>query len=93
MIKLVKINHRIRYPPFDSSKLDADKIPIVEHSFAIDGPVVPPFRLGKENSWLVERTVEGEYETDSEYHGQVPQIIKKQRTGSVSYTHLRAHET
>ena len=78
---LVKINHRIRYPPFDSSKLEADKIPVVEHSFEIDGPVAPPFRLGNEKSWLVERTIEGEYEIDNEYHGQIPQIIEKQRTG------------
>ena len=78
---MVKVKHRIRYPPFESSKLDADKIPIVEHSFEIDGPVVPPFRLGKQDSWLVERTIEGDYETDCLYHGEVPQIIAKQRTG------------
>ena len=78
---MVKINHRIRYPPFDSSKLDADKIPIVEHSFEIDGPIVPPFRLGSHNSWLVERIVDDEFEIDCKYHGEIPQIIEKQRTG------------
>ena len=78
---MVKVKHRIRYPPFESSKLDADKIPIVEHSFEIDGPVVPPFQLGRQDSWLVERTIEGDYETDHIYHGEVPQIIEKQRTG------------
>ena len=66
---MVKVKHRIRYPPFESSKLDADKIPIVEHSFEIDGPVVPPFRLVKQDSWLVERTIEGDSETDCLYHG------------------------
>ncbi len=78
---MVKINHRIRYPPFESSKLEPDKIPIVEYSFEIDGPVVPPFSLGSQNSWLVERTIEGDYDLDKEYHGTVPQIIEKQRTG------------
>ena len=78
---MVKINHRIRYPPFESGKLNADKIPIVEYSFEIDGPVIPSFRLGNENSWLVERVIEDEHEIDSEYHGETPQIIEKQRTG------------
>ena len=78
---MVDIKHRIRYPPFESSKLDADKIPIVEYSFNVEGPVIPPFRLGNEKSWFVERTIEGDYEVDTEYHGEIPQIIEKQRTG------------
>ena len=78
---MVRVNHRIRYPPFESSKLDASQIPIVEHSFDIEGPVVPGFQLGTQDSWLVERTIEGEHELDSGYHGEVPQIIEKQRTG------------
>ncbi len=84
---MVNVKHRIRYPPFESSKLNADKIPIVEHSFTVDGPVIPSFRLGKEDSWIVERIVEGEHETNSEYHGETPQIIEKQRTG----WYLRPH--
>jgi hypothetical protein len=72
---MVSVKHRIRYPPFESAKLNAEHIPIVEHSFEIDGPVIPPFRLGSEDSWLVERVVEGEYEKDSAYHGEKPQII------------------
>jgi hypothetical protein len=78
---MVNVKHRIRYPPFESAKLNADKIPIVEHSFTVEGPVIPSFRLGNEDSWIVERIVEGEHETDSQYHGEAPQIIEKQRTG------------
>ena len=78
---MVQVTHRIRYPPFESGKLNAEQIPVVEYSFEIDGPVIPPFKLGKTNSWHVERIIEGNYETDSKYHGAVPQIIEKQRTG------------
>lgn len=78
---MVDIKHRIRYPPFESSKLNADKIPIVEHSFEIDGPIIPPFQLGTEDSWFLERTIDGDFEVDTKYHGSVPQIIEKQRTG------------
>ena len=78
---MVQVTHRIRYPPFESGKLNAEQIPVVEYSFEIDGPVIPPFKLGKTNSWHVERIIEGNYETDSKYHGEVPQIIEKQRTG------------
>lgn len=78
---MVEVKHRIRYPPFESSKLNAEMIPIVEHSFNVEGAVIPPFRLGMENSWFIERVIEGEYEVDTEYHGNIPQIIEKQRTG------------
>ncbi len=78
---MVQVKHRIRYPPFESAKLNADQIPVVEYSFNIDGPVIPPFQLGKHDSWLVERVIEGDYEADQKYHGEVPQIIEKQRTG------------
>lgn len=78
---MVEVKHRIRYPPFESSKLNAEMIPIVEHRFEVDGPAVPPFMLGKENSWFVERTIDGDYDIDTEYHGKIPQIIEKQRTG------------
>ena len=84
---MVSVKHRIRYPPFESSKLNAGKIPIVEHSFDVDGPVFPSFRLGKEDSWIVERIVEGEHETDSTYHGDTPPIIEKQRTGWYLFPH------
>ena len=78
---MVEVKHRIRYPPFESSKLNAEMIPVVEHKFEVDGPVVPPFTLGKEDSWFLERTIDGEYDADTEYHGKIPQIISKQRTG------------
>ena len=78
---MVDIKHRIRYPPFESSKLYADKIPIVEQTFNIDGPAIPSFRLGSEDSWFLERTINGDFDVDTEYHGDVPQIIEKQRTG------------
>ena len=78
---VVEVKHRIRYPPFESSKLNAEMIPVVEYKFDVDGPVVPPFILGTKDSWFVERTIAGEYDIDTEYHGRVPQIIEKQRTG------------
>lgn len=78
---MVRITHRIRYPPFESSKLNPEAIPIAENSFEIDGPVVPAFKLGSEDSWLVERTIEGKYEFDSKYHGDIPTAIEKQRKG------------
>ena len=78
---MVKIRHRIRYPPFEPSKLIAENIPIVEYDFEIDGPVFPPFRLGKKDSWIVERVIEDDFEVDTKYHGETPQIIDKQRTG------------
>ncbi|MGB1474857.1 MAG: hypothetical protein ACPG73_01505 [Candidatus Poseidoniaceae archaeon] len=78
---MVEVKHRIRYPPFESSKLNAEMIPIVEKTFEVDGAVVPPFILGKQDSWFVERTINGEYDADTEYHGEIPQIIEKQRTG------------
>tara|TARA_B110001452_G_scaffold266713_1_gene274347 strand:+ start:2597 stop:3676 length:1080 start_codon:yes stop_codon:yes gene_type:complete len=78
---MVNVKHRIRYPPFEPAKLNANHIPIVEHSFEVEGPVIPSFRLGTEDSWIVERVVEGEPELNSNYHGTTPQIIEKQRTG------------
>ncbi len=78
---MVEVKHRIRYPPFESSKLNAEKIPVVEYKFEVDGPVIPSFILGKKDSWFVERTIDGEYDIDTNYHGTVPQIIEKQRTG------------
>ncbi len=84
---MVEVKHRIRYPPFESGKLIAEHIPVVEYSFEVDGPVIPPFKLGSTDSWHVERVIEGDYETDSRYHGEVPQIIAKQRTG----WYLRPH--
>ena len=61
---MVKITHRVRYPPFDPSNLTPRKLPVVENQFEIDGPVIPPFRLGNENTWLVERVIDGDYEVD-----------------------------
>ena len=78
---MVQVKHRIRYPPFESGKLNAEHIPVVEYSFEVDGAVIPPFKLGNSDSWHVERVIEGDYETDTKYHGEVPQIIEKQRTG------------
>ena len=44
---MVEVKHRIRYPPFESSKLNAEMIPVVEHKFEVDGPVVPRLHWGK----------------------------------------------
>jgi len=78
---MVKVTHRIRYPPFESQKLNPEHIPIVEHSFEIEDSAIPAFRLGSENSWIVERVVDGEHDVDIKYHGEEPQIVQKQRRG------------
>ena len=48
----------------------------IRNSFEIEGNVVPPFKLGSEKSWLVERIVEGDYQFDSAYHGNIPSTIE-----------------
>ena len=78
---MVSVTHRIRYPPFESDRLNPSHIPIVEHSFEVEEDAVPPFRLGTEDSWIIERVIDGDYEIDTEYHGKTPHIIEKQRTG------------
>ena len=34
---------------------------------------------------VLERTIDGDFEVDTKYHGNVPQIIEKQRTGGIFY--------
>ena len=45
--KMVQVKHRIRYPPFESGKLNAEHIPVVEYTFEVDGPVIPPLQVRK----------------------------------------------
>ena len=88
---MVQVKHRIRYPPFESGKLNAEHIPVVEYTFEVDGPVIPPFRLGNTDSWHVERVIEGDYESDNRYHGVVPQIIAKQSLAAKNCFTERLH--
>ena len=78
---MVRVTHRVRYPPFESDKLLPEFLPIAENSFEIDGAVAPPFVLGNEESWLIERSVEGDVEFDLNHIGKIPLVIEKQRTG------------
>ena len=80
-MNLVRVTHRVRYPPFESDKLLPEFLPIAENSFEIDGAVAPPFVLGNEKSWLIERSVEGDVEFDLNHIGKIPLVIEKQRTG------------
>ena len=34
---MVKVRHRVRYPPFESSKMNPEEIPIAENSFELKG--------------------------------------------------------
>ena len=45
---MVQVKHRIRYPPFESGKLIAEHIPVVEYTFEVDGPVNLP------SSWEIQ---------------------------------------
>jgi len=78
---MVRIIHRVRYPPFESANLFAERLPIAENDFSVDGPVAPPFKLGSEDSWIVERIVDEEVEYDLTHIGHVPPVVDKQRTG------------
>ena len=78
---MVRIIHRVRYPPFESGNLFAERLPIAENNFSVEGPVAPPFKLGSEDSWIVERIVDEGAEYDLTHIGHVPPIVDKQRTG------------
>ena len=78
---MAQIIHRIRYPPFEPDRLYPEHLPICENKFEIEGAVAPGFKLGAEKSWLVERVVDDDAELDLNYHGEIPSIIEKQRTG------------
>ena len=86
---MVQVKHRIRYPPFESAKLIAEHIPVVEYDFEVDGAVIPPFKLGNTDSWHVERIIEGDYEIDTKYHGEVPhtQFQATHQAGVISQIH------
>ncbi|MDP6869785.1 MAG: hypothetical protein QGI21_03315 [Candidatus Poseidoniaceae archaeon] len=78
---MVKVIHRVRYPPFESKRILPEFIEAAEHEFEVEGATVPPFIIGKKSSWMLERIVEGDHEIDCDYHGDPPQIISAQRTG------------
>ena len=78
---MVKITHRVRYPPFESKRIIPKHIEVAEHTFEVDGATVPEFTIGNEESWIIERIVQGDSEIDCSHHGTEPQIITAQRTG------------
>ncbi|HIF46280.1 MAG TPA: hypothetical protein EYQ73_05740 [Candidatus Poseidoniales archaeon] len=78
---MAEITHRIRYPPFESDRFYPEHLPICENKFKIDGAVAPGFKLGADESWLVERIVDDDAVLDLSHHGETPSIIEKQRTG------------
>ena len=91
---------RIRYPPFEPNRWRTDALPIAEHQFKIgsfenkDQAIeelnsrCPPFKLGEDDSWMIERR----YRYDDEILSAVqhdhwlesnkfPRIVKRQRRG------------
>ena len=45
---------RVRYPPFEHYNAEPDKIPLVEVMLESENMPPPEFKLGSENSWMVE---------------------------------------
>ena len=45
---------RVRYPPFEHYNSEPDKIPLVEVMLESENMPPPEFKLGSENSWMVE---------------------------------------
>ncbi len=45
---------RVRYPPFEHYNTEPDKIPLVEVMLESENMPPPEFKLGSENSWMVE---------------------------------------
>lgn len=77
---MVKVTQRVRYPPFEADRLIPAALPIAESTYEVEGDIAPPFKVGNEDGWLIERVVEGD-EYDLDFHGEEPAIIKQQRKG------------
>ena len=88
------IVHRVRYPPFDDKRLNANAAPIFEDEIASDISddevikVLPPYTIQSSEGWLIERTIvndNGEsydrmtkFLTDSK---PFVELVKQQRRG------------
>ena len=88
------IVHRVRYPPFDDKRLNANAAPIFEDEIASnlsDDEIVmmlPPYTIQSSEGWLIERTIVNnngesydgmtELLTDSQPYVE---LVKQQRRG------------
>lgn len=64
---VIKLEQRVRYPPFEPGRFDANELPLATHSWTIENDVTaeelpailsqqtPSFRLGSEKGWLIEQ--------------------------------------
>ena len=68
---------RVRYPPFDHENSDPRGIPLVEVILESENPPPPYFKLGNDNSWVLE------WREESENDSSLPLITKE-----VTYTTL-----
>ena len=57
------IVHRVRYPPFDDKRLNANSAPVFEDEIASNlsddevVKVLPPYTIQSSEGWLIERTI------------------------------------
>ena len=77
---------RVRYPPFDHSNIDPQKIPITEVIIRSNSKAPPPFKIGSDEGWLVEwKTKEGDYTNfpviDSVTTVATPPFLMRTRNG------------
>ena len=68
---------RVRYPPFDHENSDPRGIPLVEVILESENPPPPYFKLGNDDSWVLE------WREESENDSSLPLITKE-----VTYTTL-----
>ena len=68
---------RVRYPPFDHENSDPRGIPLVEVILESENPPPPYFKLGNDDSWVLE------WRAESENDSSLPSITKE-----VTYTTL-----
>ena len=99
MAKLVE-EQRIRFPPFEPNRWEPESLPIAEQSMLLgefstkEEALVelesrcPPFTLGEENSWLIQRRyrysdeiLTGQQSEVWKEDNRYPRIVKRQRRG------------
>ena len=86
--------HRVRYPPFDDKRINADAAPVFEkilHSNLSHEEVqqqLPPYKIQSEEGWLIERSIINQDGEKLEQPTQVRfddepfvQLVKQQRRG------------
>ena len=88
------IVHRVRYPPFDDKRLNANAAPIFEDEIASNlsddevVKVLPPYTIQSSEGWLIERTIvnnDGEsYDGMTQFRADSQpfvELVKQQRRG------------